>query len=147
MVLRASPIAQPCVFGPDRGVIQSGGHRVRGLDVPVLVLQEVAPRALQDTWTSTREPRRVTPRHDAVAARFNADQPHLGVVDERIEHADRVAAAPDAGHDGRRQTAWVRTELLPGLGPDHRLELANHQRVWMRAQHGTEQVVQNRSRS
>jgi hypothetical protein len=46
-------------------------------------------------------------RRNAPSARFHADQPHSGIVDERIENPERVAAAADAGDDqsGRRPAA------------------------------------------
>ena len=39
---------------------------------------------------------------DAVAAGLEADQAHAVVGDERVEHADRVGAAADAGAGPRR---------------------------------------------
>ncbi len=67
------------------------------------------------------EARRVAPRHDRFAAGLDADQPHAGVVDERVEDADGIAAAADAGDDrigqppGLRRASGARASL-----PDHR---------------------------
>ena len=63
------------------------------------------------------------------------------IVDERVEDADRVAAAADAGHDGVGQPAGQLEDLRARLAADHRLELAHHQRIRMRAEHRPEQVV------
>ena len=51
---------------------------------------------------------------DAVAAGLEAEQPHAGVVEERVEDADRVGAAADAGDDGVRQPAGQVEHLLRG---------------------------------
>ena len=55
---------------------------------------------------------------DAVAAGLEADQPHAGVVEERVEDADRVGAAADAGRDGVGQPAG--RARAPARGPPGR---------------------------
>ena len=63
---------------------------------------------------------------DAVAARLDADELD-GIVDERMEGADGVGAATDAGDDGIREPAVLRRELRLRLDADDALELAHHQ--------------------
>ena len=63
----------------------------------VLVLQQVGERALKRSGRSAGERRRVPAGLDTVAGRLVADQPDPGVVDERVEDADRVRSATDAG--------------------------------------------------
>ena len=63
------------------------------------------------------------------------------IVEERVEDADGVAAAADAGDDRVGQPAGLLQDLRARLAADHRLELAHHQRIRMRAEHRAEQVV------
>ena len=138
---RRARLAQPRVLGADRGVVEAGRHRMRRLDVAVLVLQHERARALQHAGDAAREARGVTARRDRLAAGLDADQPHLRVVDERIEDADRVAAAADARDHRVRQAPGLLEDLRARLAADHRLELAHHQRIRMRAERRPEQVV------
>ena len=57
---------------------------------------------------------------DAVAAGLEAVEPHVGVVEERREDADRVGPAADAGDDGVGQPAGEVEHLLAGLVADDR---------------------------
>ena len=59
------------------------------------------------------------------AGRLDADQAHAVVLDEVVEHADRVRAAADARDDGLGQTALDGEELLARLAADHALQLAH----------------------
>ena len=47
VVLRAADVAQIAVLRPDRGVVQSGGNRMRQLDLPILIGQQPGLRSLQ----------------------------------------------------------------------------------------------------
>ena len=114
---------------------------MRQLDVAVLVLQHERARALQHAGAAAGEARRVPPADDRLAAGLDADQPHVAVVEERVEDADRVAAAADARDDRVGQPAGLLEDLRARLAADHRLELAHHQRIRMRPEHGAEQVV------
>ena len=78
---------------------------------------------------------------DAVAAGLEADQPHVGVVEERVEDPDRVGAAADAGGDGVGQPPGALEHLLAGLQADDAVEVADHRRERVRARDGAEQVV------
>ena len=140
-VLAASQIAQPGVLGAHRGVVEAGRDRVRQLDVPCLVLQHERARALQHAGAAAGEPRGVATGDDAFAAGLDADQPHALVVEEAVEDADGVAAAADARHHHVGQPAQLRQDLAARLTADHRLELAHHQRIGMRAQRRSEQVI------
>ena len=70
---------------------------------------------------------------DAVARRLDADHAHLGLVEERMEQADRVGAAADAGDQRVRQAPLLGRDLRAHLVADHALEVAHHRRVRMRA--------------
>ena len=84
---------------------------------------------------------RVAPAVRAVAARLAADQPHRRVRDERVEDADRVRSAADAGDDRVRQPPGQLQHLLPGLEPDDPLEVAHHGRERVRAHDRADAVV------
>ena len=77
----------------------------------------------------------------AVAAGLAADQPHAGVGDERVEDADRVGAAADAGDHRVRQPAGQVEHLLAGLDADDPLEVADHHRERVRAADRADAVV------
>ena len=105
---RAAVLAQPRVLRADRGVVEAGGNGMRQLDVAVGVLQDPGARALQHAGRAAREPCGVPARPDRFPAGFDADQLHAAIVDERVEDADGVAAAADAGDHGVGQPADLR---------------------------------------
>ena len=114
---------------------------MRRQNVAGLVLQHQAARAVQHAGRAAGESRGVIAGRDAAAAGLDADQSHALVVDERVEDAHRIAAAADAGDDEIGQAAGRVQNLRARLLADHRLELAHHQRIRMRAEHRAEQVV------
>src|SRR4051794_7797870 len=129
----AALVAEERVLRPDARVVEPGGDRVRVGDLPVVVGEDRRPRAVEHALPARAEARR--------ACRFDADQPHVRVVDEALEHPDRVRAAAHAGDDDLGQAALDLEELLPRLVPDHRLKLADHLRVRRGADAGADQVV------
>src|SRR5690606_36384080 len=78
---------------------------------------------------------------DAAAAGLDTDEPHVTIVDEGIEDPHGVAAAPDARHDGVRQASGCGEDLRTRLLSDHRLKFADHERIWMRTEYGSEEVI------
>ncbi len=85
--------------------------------------------------------RRVAPGGHPLAAGLQADQAHLGVVEEGVEDADRVGAATHARRDGVGQPAGDLQHLGAGLHPDHSVEVADHHREGVGSGHGPQQVV------
>ena len=77
----------------------------------------------------------------ASAAGFDADQLHGCILDERMKHPDRVAAAAHAGNHCIGQAALRLENLLARLKPDHAMKIAHHGRIRMSAQRGAEQIV------
>ena len=77
---------------------------------------------------------------DAVPARLGAVDPHLRVVEEGVEGADGIGAAAD-GDERARQPALELEMLGADLVPDHRLEVAHHLRIGVRAGGGADEVV------
>src|SRR5438093_1085449 len=80
-------------------------------------------------------------RRLSAPTRLDADELDTSVLDERCEHAGRVAAAADAGDDRVRQLAELCQALLSRLAADDRLEIADHHRKWMWADDAADDVV------
>ncbi len=56
----------------------------------------------------------------------------LAVVEERMEQADRIGAAADAGDERVRQAAVLVEHLRARFAADDRVEIAHHLRIRMR---------------
>src|SRR5260370_32372954 len=93
--------------------------------------EEVGPHPVNAADRPASDSRRVPRGADPIAASFAADEADTRVADERVERADRVRAAADAGDDGVGQPAGFCSHLLPGLDADHPLEVAHHHRAPM----------------
>ena len=89
------------------GIVQAGGDRVDVGGLAVVVLQDVAEAAVQHAGAAEAERGGVVARLVGAAAGLDAHQLDARVVDERIEHAGRVAAAAHAGHDHVGQPAQL----------------------------------------
>jgi hypothetical protein len=70
-----------------------------------------------------------------VARGFHAIDLHLRIVQERVEQAHRIRAAPDAGNERIGQASFRREHLLARFVPDHRLKVTHHHRIGMRPGH------------
>jgi hypothetical protein len=71
---------------------------------------------------------------------FDAVDGDFAVIQERMEQADGVGAATDAGDQRIRQTAVIGQHLFARFAADHRLEFAHHQRVRVRAGHRADHI-------
>src|SRR5690606_163215 len=71
-------------------------------------------------------------RADALAPRLDADELDAGLVDVRMEDADRVRAAAHAGDDDVGLPAHQLRHLPAALLADHALEVAHHRGIRMR---------------
>ncbi len=90
---------------------------------------------------SAGKTRGVTARPDRFTTGLDADELHVAILDEGIEDPDCVTAAADTGDDRIWQSTGLFQDLAPRFPSDHRLKLANHQRVRMRAERRAEQVM------
>ena len=102
-------------------------------DLAVVVGEHRRARAVQDRGAAAAEARR--------ACRLDADEPHVGVVEEAGEDADRVRAAADAGDDRVGEPALGREHLLARLVADHPLQLADELGIGRGADARADQVV------
>ena len=96
---------------------------------------------MQDAGLARRQRRRVPTVCTPSPARLAADEAHPWVGEERVEQADRVRPAPDAGDRRIRQPPGPLEDLAAGLHPDHPLEVADHGRERMRSGDRAEDVV------
>ena len=78
---------------------------------------------------------------DPLARRLDADQPHVGIREERREDADRVRSAADARHDRMGQPAVALQHLRSAFAADHRLEISHHPRERIGTDDGADDVV------
>ena len=131
---------QPGMFRPDAGIIQPGRNRMRVLDLAVIVHQEIGAVAMQHARPAAGDRRRMQLRQP-VARGLDAENLDAGIVEERMKQSHRVGAAADAGDQRIRQAAFGFLHLRAGLGADHRLEIAHHRRIGMRARDGADAVI------
>src|SRR5258706_14037683 len=73
---------------PDCRGVESRAHRVRQLDLPIRILEDVSLAALQHAELAAFETRRVLAARDAAAAGLDADHPHAFVLEEFEEKTD-----------------------------------------------------------
>ena len=59
----------------------------------------INPSALQHAFASSGKPRRVAPADDPFTARFDANEPDVGIGDEAVEDPHGVAAPAYTGND------------------------------------------------
>ena len=147
-VLGAADRGEPGVLGADARVVEAGRDRVRLDGLAVLVLQQVAARAVQHAGAALGDRRRVPLGVDALAAGLEAVQADVGVVEEGVEDADRVRAAADARGDRASAARPVRSSTCCArLFADDLLEVAHHLGERVRAGDRAEDVVGGRRRS
>lgn len=77
---------------------------------------------------------------NAITRRFGAVDLDAGVVQERMEQTDGVAAAAHAGADRIRQAAVVFQHLRTRFAADDGVEIAHHARIRIRAGDGADDV-------
>src|SRR5258706_10456551 len=106
-VLGAPAIFQERMFGTDAWIIEAGGNRMRFGDLPVVIADHVGTIAVQHAGAPGRERRRMLVACQALARRFRTDDAYAAIIEERVEQADRIAAATDAGGDRIRQPTVV----------------------------------------
>ncbi len=139
-ILDALDVMQPGVFRADAGIVQAGGNGVGVGDLAILVLQQEGAIAVQHARRAAGHAGGVLAAVEAVAGGLDADDLHAGIVEEGVEQADGVGAAADAGHQRVGQAAFLLQDLFAHFVADHRLEVADHGRVGVRAGGGADQV-------
>ena len=111
-------------------------------DLAIGVLQQISAVAVQHTGLAAGHGGTVPVFHiEAVASSLHAIDLDALVIEERMEQTDGVGAAADAGDERVGQPSFGGLHLFAHLGADHRLEVAHHRRIRMRACRRTDQVV------
>ena len=127
MVFHTADVCQMAVLRADAGVIQACGHGMRTQNLAVFVLHQVAAEAVQYADGGFAGNRRgVVGGVRAASAGFHADKAHVFFANIRVEQADGVRAAADAGHGNIRLAADGSLHLFFGFVADNTLEIAHH---------------------
>src|SRR5262249_22548108 len=110
-------------------------------DLAVLVLEVERTRAMEDAGYASADRRAVTPRFEPEAGGLDADEPGPG-IDKPREGPHRVRATAHARDDHVGiPSAEPGPALLARLVTHDALELADHPRIRMRSDDGSDAVV------
>ena len=85
--------------------------------------------------SSALKPGRVFAAADSFAARFDADHSYLSILQKRMEQADGVAAAADAGNQQIGKASLAFENLATCFHADDALKIAHHHRIGMGTEH------------
>src|SRR5262245_11335019 len=96
-VLDAADRLQERMLRPHARVVEPGRDGMGLLDLAVLVVEQYRIGAVQHARLAVTQGRRVLAERAAAASGLDAVERHAAVAEERMEQADRVRAAPDAG--------------------------------------------------
>src|SRR3954452_17343024 len=110
-------------------------------DLAVGIREDKRLRALKNTESSALETGGMFAGPDAFAARFYPDHSDGFVVQKRIEHSNRVAAAADTSDQDVGQASFALHDLAARFNADNALKIADHHWIGMRAKGGTEDVM------
>src|SRR5207249_5598229 len=116
--LEPARVAIVGVLGPDARVVEAGRDRVRGGDLPVVALEQIAHAPVQNPDVTGRHRGAVTAGGDAGAAGLDAHDADGAIADERMKEPDRVRAAAHARDQHVRQPAQRAAGLAPRLSAD-----------------------------
>src|SRR5436853_7883963 len=99
------------MFGADCGVIEAGRHRMGQFDLPFFVREQKSLCALQYAEASPLKAGCMFTGTNSFASGFDADHPHMSILQERMEQTDGVAAAAEACDDQMRQARLACRQL------------------------------------
>src|SRR5690349_16253821 len=98
------------------------------------ILQKVAERSVQHSWSSSAEPSRMVSQPVAATARFHAHQSNRRLAYKWIENPDRITSTSHACNDRIRKPSNLFQRLRSRFLTNHLVKIAHHHRVRMRAQ-------------
>src|SRR5438067_13837447 len=109
------------MFGADYGVIAAGRHRMGQFDLPFFVREQKSLCALQYAEASPLKADCMFTGTNSFASGFDADHPHMSILQERMEPTDGVAAAADECDEQIRQARFAFEDLAARFNPDNAL--------------------------
>ena len=127
------------MFRADAGIVQAGRNAVGFGDLAVLILQQIGAVAVQDAGLAAGQARGMFPVQ-SFARCLDADHRDLGIVEEGVEHADRIGSAADRRDQHVGQAAFGLQHLRAGFLADHRLEIAHQFGIGMRPRRRADDV-------
>ncbi len=131
---------QEAVLRTDARIVEAAGDRVDRQHLTALILQEQALEAVEDSHRPLGDGRRMVGGIEALARRLDAVELHLLVIEEGAEDSHGVGAAADTGDHGVGKGAGHLLDLTPCLNADDALEVADHHREGVGADHRTDAV-------
>ena len=140
-VFDAADILEISVFRSDSGIIETGRDRMGQLDLTVGIGEQPGLCALQDTELAALESCGMTLGHDAITAGFDTDHADIFIAEKRMEHADRIGSAANAGDEQIRQAAFALKDLTPRFDADDPVEIAHDHRERMRSKRRADDVM------
>ena len=140
-VLGATRVVKRGVLGADRRIVQTGGDRVRGRDLPGRILKHIHQVPCRTPGEPAAKTGCVLAQRLAAASGFDPDEFNFFVFDEIVEDSYRVRSSADAGDDSLRKFAFGFENLRAGFASDDAMEVAHHGWIGMRSEHAPEQVM------
>src|SRR4051794_28598657 len=125
----------------DSGVIKTGRNRMSAQNLSVLVLHEVAVRAVENPRRPGGKGGGVLTRGESQTASFHSIKPNSGVLEKSIKEADGVRAPADTGDSNVRQAVVALQILGSCLITDDPVKLADHVGIRVRARGGSDDVM------
>src|SRR6185312_792212 len=101
---------------------------MRERDLAVGILEQIAVGALENARRSAGEARGMVAKAGAASTGLHTDELDGRVFEKRMENANGVTAAADAGDDGIGQAAFGFEDLRARFNADHAMEIADHHR-------------------
>ena len=129
------------MLGPERGIVEAGRDGMGLADHSALVLEYQSTGAMEHPHGRLGRAAGVSPGSDAEPPGFDSHLAHRRLVEERMEQADRVAAAAHARHQDVGEPSHGAGELRARLDPDHALEVTNQGGKRVRPEHRAQHVV------
>src|SRR3954470_24727956 len=99
---------------------------------------------MENTGRSGRQGGAVMSRTESLPRGFDADQPHVRIVEKSAEYSHRVRSSSDARDDRMGEPAIAFQHLSPSLAPDDGLKVPYHSGEGIRTHHRTDDVMRGR---
>ena len=139
-VLRTAGILEPGMLWPHARVVQARRDRMRLLNLAIGILEQIGAVAMQHARRAGRERGRMVAGVHSMATSLDPNQGHVGLIDVVVENAHGIAATAHTGHHHVGLPAHHLGHLPEAFLAHHRIEIAHHHWVGVRARHGANNV-------